>query len=74
MGWGRVLTHHTTRALLRLRLIIQTSLLGSYMRKVREVQEESILADGGGFRENKRRKGVVTTGGHKFLIANGGEH
>jgi len=31
--WRRVLTHHAIRALLRLRLIIQTSLLGSYTRK-----------------------------------------
>jgi len=30
---GRVLTHHTIQALLRLRLVIQTSLIGSYMRK-----------------------------------------
>jgi len=29
----RVLTHHAIRALLRFRLIIQTPLLGSYMRK-----------------------------------------
>jgi len=30
---GRLLTHHAIRALLRLRFIIQTSLLGSHMRK-----------------------------------------
>jgi len=40
----RVLTHPAIRTPLRLRLIIQTSLLGSYMRKVPEVQEDSILA------------------------------
>jgi len=30
----RVLTHHAIRALLRLRRIIQTSMIGSYMRKI----------------------------------------
>jgi len=41
------MTHHANPALVRLKLIIQTSLLGSYMRKVPEVQEESILILGG---------------------------
>jgi len=37
--------NHAIRELLRLRPIIQTSLLGSYMRNVpEEVQEESMLA------------------------------
>jgi len=39
----RVLTHPAIRALLRLRFIIQTSLVGSYVPKV---EEESILAYG----------------------------
>jgi len=39
------LTHPVLRTLLRLRLIIQTSLLGYICAKVPEVQEDSILAD-----------------------------
>jgi len=39
-----VLTLPGLAALQRLRLIIQISLLGSYMRKVPEVQEDSIFA------------------------------
>jgi len=35
------------RAILRLRFIIQTSLPGSYMRKVPEVQEDSMVARSG---------------------------
>jgi len=38
----RVLTFLAIRAFLRLRLIIQNSLLGSYMPKVPDVKEESI--------------------------------